>query len=111
MSGMKFMSKIKDVFGYTKFRTEADALFSLARKRECSEYDLFVQAAERWNIAAVFVSRDFKKYLQTLEVPHYVRDFVRSEYDEEADQEDVNEIVAALFRWLDRRANRRKQGK
>ena len=108
---MAFLDKIKNVLGYTKFPTEAEALFSLARKHECSEYDLFVRAAERWNIPMVFVSRDFKRYLATQQITHYLRDYLRSEFEQEADHQELNEILAALFRWLDKLAGRGKQGR
>lgn len=107
---MAFLDKIRHVLGYTKSPTETDALFSLSRKHECSEYDLFVRAAERWNIPMVFVSRDFKRYLATQQIPHYLRDFLRSEFEEEEDHQELNEILAALFRWLDRLAGRGKPG-
>jgi len=105
---MGLLDKIKDVLGYTEQNTEADALFKMARRNECSEYDLFVRAANRWNIPMSFVSRDFKRYLVTQQVPHYVRDLVRSEFDEDKYRSEMNEILAALFSWLDRRKTRGK---
>jgi len=57
--------------------SDEEYLASMAANRKCSEYDLFLVAAERWHVTAPQVEDDFKRYLLQGILPHYVRDFVR----------------------------------
>ena len=42
-----------------------------------SAYDIFRIAAEEWRVSADRIDRDFNRYLSTLSIPYYVKDFVR----------------------------------
>lgn len=58
--------------------SDEEYLASMAVNRKCSEYDLFLLAAERWHVSTSQVENDFKQYLIQGELPHYLRDFVRN---------------------------------
>jgi hypothetical protein len=49
----------------------------MADKKQCSEYELFFEAARHWHIANVQTQEDFKRYLTHGPLPHYVRDYIR----------------------------------
>jgi len=42
-----------------------------------STYEIFRRSAEEWHVPADRIELDFKKYLSTLTIPYYVKDFVR----------------------------------
>jgi len=105
---MGFRDEMKVLFGYARTENDVDLLFRLARRRETSEYDIFRDAAARWNIADIFMERDFKKYLDQLELPHYVRDYVRRASEGESDEEEMNEIVRFILRWWERRKKKKR---
>ena len=66
--------------------SDEEYLALMAADRKCSEYDLFVLAAENWQAPPTQIEEDFKRYLIHGPMPHYVRDFVRksrSEHDVE----------------------------
>ena len=49
----------------------------MAADQKCSEYDLFLLAAEDWQVSNAQVEDDFRQYLMQGVLPHYVRDLVR----------------------------------
>ena len=57
--------------------SDEEYLSSMAADRNCSEYDLFRLAAEKWHVADRQVKGDFNRYLTHGGLPHYLRDFVR----------------------------------
>ena len=57
--------------------TDQEYLMSLARFMECSEYDIFMEAAKPWRVSKQHVDEDFKKYLLAEQIPYYVADFIR----------------------------------
>jgi len=57
--------------------SDIDLLFNIARKKSCSEYDIFVMAAEVWRFSKYKIENDFREYLRSQHIPHYVKDFVR----------------------------------
>jgi hypothetical protein len=57
--------------------TDHEILANLARLMECSEYDIFGEAAKLWTISIDRVEQDFKIYLTKDQLPHYVIDFLR----------------------------------
>ena len=57
--------------------TDNEILPSLARLVECSEYDIFGEAAKLWTISIDRVEQDFKTYLTKNQLPHCVIDFLR----------------------------------
>ena len=42
-----------------------------------SAYDIFHISAEEWHVPADRIDQDFKRYLNSLTVPYYVKDFIR----------------------------------
>ncbi len=66
-----------------KIYSDTELLFNLARKLQCSEYDIFRYAAEAWNFSDKKVEDDFKRYLSSGEVPRYVLDYIRRKIHEE----------------------------
>jgi len=57
--------------------SDAECLLWLARKKECSEYDIFFLSTGNWNIDKGRVEFDFNQYLTRGQLPFYVRDFLR----------------------------------
>lgn len=57
----------------------------LARKWNCSEYDLFHRSKSDWNISNGIVDQNFKEYMTEGVLPFYVRDFLRR-HQKEAEQ-------------------------
>ncbi len=70
------MKRKKD--GFTD--EETLELLSVMRKTSC--YELFGAAAEKWHIPAPRKEDDFRTYLRSGDMPHYVRDFVREHKQE-----------------------------
>ncbi|RMG68174.1 MAG: hypothetical protein D6710_10470 [Nitrospirae bacterium] len=60
-----------------KLQTDSEILFSASRKRECSEYDIFKEAASEWSFSESKVKADFKAYLETGNIPRYVLDYAK----------------------------------
>ncbi|MFP4392824.1 MAG: hypothetical protein ACOC43_13925 [Desulfohalobiaceae bacterium] len=56
---------------------DEELLSLLARLKETSELQLFLQAGEDWNIAEQRIQSDFDRYLLESRMPPYVRDYVR----------------------------------
>jgi hypothetical protein len=57
--------------------SDTECLMRLARKKECSEYDIFFKATGSWNVPHGRVEYDFNQYLTGGMLPFYVRDFIR----------------------------------
>jgi hypothetical protein len=56
---------------------DEDYLHIMARMKNISEYDVFGLASEAWYHHPRPIDDDFENYLKYLEMPHYVRDFLR----------------------------------
>jgi len=56
--------------------TLSDRVYYTARSLNCSEYELFRRAGERYQFSTGKIETDFKHYLWYDEVPEYVRQFV-----------------------------------
>lgn len=57
--------------------SDAESLWRLARKRECSEYDIFGESTGNWMVPRTKIEEDFKEYLISGDIPYYVRDYLR----------------------------------
>jgi hypothetical protein len=57
--------------------SDIDLLYNIARNKSCSEYDIFVMAAEVWRFSKYKIENDFREYLRSQHIPYYVKDFVR----------------------------------
>jgi hypothetical protein len=64
--------------------SDGELLAVLARRRECSEYDLFCDSAGDWQVSLQRVESDFKSYLLHDQMPFYVRDMLRRKRREAA---------------------------
>jgi hypothetical protein len=54
-----------------------DYLYKISRVTGHSEYDVFCKSAEDWPVSKEKIEKDFTRYLQQQDIPHYVNDFVR----------------------------------
>jgi len=52
-------------------------LSTLAVARKCSAYDIFHSAAKDWGFSEAKVESDFRRYLKTGDIPHYISTYVR----------------------------------
>jgi hypothetical protein len=59
-------------------KTDVEKLFDSSRCQDCSEFDIFQKTGKCWNIPQARIDEDFKIYLQNMEIPYYVRDYLRS---------------------------------
>lgn len=64
-------------------KSDQEKIFDLARARNCSEFDIFRQAGESWNFSVKKTEEDFKRYLMSSELPHYVSSYVREQEGED----------------------------
>jgi len=71
--------------------SDEEYLALMALGRRCSEYDLFLLAAEKWHVSTAQIEDDFKRYLIHGLVPHYVRDFVRK--NRSSDDVEINDRI------------------
>ncbi|MGD9045661.1 MAG: hypothetical protein PVG06_18245 [Desulfobacterales bacterium] len=54
-----------------------DYLQKITHITGASAYDIFRISAEEWRVSADRIDRDFNRYLSSLTIPYYVKDFVR----------------------------------
>jgi hypothetical protein len=59
------------------FISNDEFLASLAIVRKCSVYDLFVRSGGEWRFSTSKIETDFKAYIETGHIPHYVVDYVK----------------------------------
>jgi hypothetical protein len=52
-------------------------LASLAIVRQCSVYDLFIRSGGDWRFSDSKIETDFRAYLDTGHIPHYVVNYVK----------------------------------
>lgn len=57
--------------------TDEERLWSHARNHGISEHEVFKRAAVTWTLGPQLADADFKSYLKTGILPHYVRDYLR----------------------------------
>jgi len=57
--------------------SDEERLMNHARNRGVSEHEVFKWAAATWSLSAQLADADFKRYLKTEFLPHYVRDYLR----------------------------------
>ncbi len=57
--------------------TDEERLWNHARRQGISEHEVFKRAAATWSLGARTADADFREYLKTGDLPHYVRDYVR----------------------------------
>ena len=58
---------------------DGELLCALALDRGCSVYEIFEVAGRAWSCSTGRIDHDFDLYLDTLEIPAYVRHFLRKE--------------------------------
>lgn len=52
-------------------------LVDLAFSMDCSVYDLFTHAGAVWNFSQAKIDADFKDYVHSDRIPHYLRAYLR----------------------------------
>jgi hypothetical protein len=57
--------------------SDEERLWNHARNQGISEHDVFERAAGGWSLGSGTADADFKVYLQSGDLPHYVRDYLR----------------------------------
>ena len=58
---------------------DEELLRALALDRSCSAYEIFKVAGSAWSCSSHRIDHDFDIYLDTLEIPAYVRHFLRND--------------------------------
>jgi hypothetical protein len=59
------------------FISNDEFLSSLAIVRQCSVYDLFRSSGVQWRFSNTKIEFDFRSYLKTGHIPHYVVNYVK----------------------------------
>jgi hypothetical protein len=57
--------------------SDEERLWNHARNQGISEHEVFKRAAATWTLKPEIADADFKIYLKTEMLPHYVRDYLR----------------------------------
>jgi len=57
--------------------SDEERLWNHARNQGISEHEVFNRAAAGWSLGPQTADVDFKVYLQSGDLPHYVRDYLR----------------------------------
>jgi len=57
--------------------TDEERLWNHARNQKISEHEIFKRAAAGWSLDPQVADTDFKDYLKSGDLPHYVRDYLR----------------------------------
>ena len=58
--------------------TEEELLCAMALERGCSVYAIFMDAGKQWAFSTEKIDNDFDHYLQTTDIPLYVRQLIRN---------------------------------
>ena len=58
---------------------DEDLLYAMTLEHDCSIYDIFKAAGKAWSCSPDRVDRDFDTYLDTMDIPAYVRHFMRQQ--------------------------------
>ena len=67
----------ENVYCKKAFISNDEFLASLAIVRHCSVYDLFVCSGGEWRFSNSKIESDFRSYLKTGHIPHYVVNYVK----------------------------------
>lgn len=71
------LSYFNNLHSKNAFITNDEYLNSLAIIRKCSVYDLFMNSGVDWRFSNSKIDSDFKDYLKTGHIPHYVVNYVK----------------------------------
>ena len=71
------MRKLNQQVIKNRILSDEEFIAYLARKSECSEYDIFHTSSENWHVPKATIEHDFRKYLRRGHLPYYVKDYVR----------------------------------
>lgn len=71
------LSYLNNRHARTALISNDEYLSSLALFRQCSVYNLFQCSAEEWRFSNSKIDSDFKSYLKTGHIPHYVVNYVK----------------------------------
>jgi hypothetical protein len=71
------LSYLNNRHSRTAFISNDEFLTSLAMVRQCSVYELFQSSGVEWRFSNSKIETDFKSYLKTGHIPHYVVNYVK----------------------------------
>jgi len=71
------LSFLENQHSKSAFISNDEFINSLAIVRKCSVYDLFVFSGMEWRFSNFKIESDFKSYLKTGHIPHYVINYVK----------------------------------
>jgi hypothetical protein len=71
------LSYLENQHSKKAFISNDEFLASLAIVRHCSVYDLFVCSGGEWRFSNSKIESDFRSYLKTGHIPHYVVNYVK----------------------------------
>jgi hypothetical protein len=74
---VRILDRVEHRFKAKKPLSDSACLNRLSMIRNCSEFDLFVLAAEPWHIDKKSVDVHFFTYLKDGVIPYYIRDYIR----------------------------------
>jgi hypothetical protein len=71
------LSFLNNMHSKRAFISNDEYLNSLAIIRQCSVYELFMRSGMDWRFSNSKIDSDFKAYLKTGHIPHYVVNYVK----------------------------------
>ena len=71
------LSYLNNMHSKRAFITNDEYLNSLAIIQKCSVYELFMRSGVDWRFSNSKIDADFKAYLETGHIPHYVVNYVK----------------------------------
>jgi len=81
---------LKKRFIKTRSLSDEEYLTNLTLKRGVSAYKIFHVAGKSWNQSESKIEDNFKYYLKSGDLPHYVRDYVRKNIKSQDCNDDSN---------------------
>jgi hypothetical protein len=81
---IELLRRLQNSWASRRPMSDEEYIAYLARKQNTSEYGIFIRAAKHWAPGRSRAEEQFKVYLKTGQMPHYVRDYVRKARKTEA---------------------------
>jgi hypothetical protein len=80
LAALAYFELMRRLDNYWANRTplsDEERLWNHARNQGISEHEVFKRAADSWSLGPHTADADFKTYLKSGDLPHYVRDYLR----------------------------------
>ena len=77
MAYFAMLSFLENQHSKKAYISNDEFLASLAIVRHCSVYDLFIHSGGEWRFSSSKIEGDFRSYLKTGHIPHYVTNYVK----------------------------------